>query len=300
MERRLEESLLGKAFRLAPLTSTAAIAYGLEHAPKFTLNILNGLAMQAMANYVDTIEQRQFHEKLVELMDERGPWRFGIDSAMFSRDEIEQLPSDRPGTVLIDSYYFDHTMVYTDDNYGEGGHRLFSYAYRLNPCAVFALNYDPRRDSSGPLIESVICVAFLRGTDIQGLPLWFTAIWQEGLPLGQGCAFQIPKWGTLRLAGTDEAKQAVLSMFELLCRDALDLGVTVKQKIEYATARMSGRAWLLTPVERGYSNLIDTVWFGSEPFPLLQDFEYQLIGADFRQRGGSVPLWFRPGRGALA
>jgi len=30
------------------------------------------------------------------------------------------------------------------------------------------------------------------------------------------------------------------------------------------------------------------------------DFELQLIGADFRQRKVSVPLWFRPSRAEFA
>jgi hypothetical protein len=32
----------------------------------------------------------------------------------------------------------------------------------------------------------------------------------------------------------------------------------------------------------------------------LKDFEVQLIGADFRQRKVSVPLWFRPSRAEFA
>lgn len=290
----MNRSLLSQAFRLAPLTSISAVAYGLEHAPKLTLNVLNALAMQAATDYAETAEQEQFNSNMVGLMSKCGPWRFGPDAAKFSRDQVELLPSDRPATALLNAYYFDPTMTYTDDNYGEGGHRLFSYAYRLDPCAVFALNFDPRQDSSGPLIESVICVAFLRGTDIWGRAQFFTAMWQEGLPLGDGCAFGIPKWGILRRAHADEAKAAVLAMFEALCRDATESGVAAKLRIEQATAYMSGKDRLPTPVERGFPNLSGTVWHGSEPFPALEDFERELIGADFRQRRTSVPLWFRP------
>jgi hypothetical protein len=61
----------------------------------------------------------------------------------------------------------------------------------------------------------------------------------------------------------------------------------------------TGDEVLPTPVERGFPNLAGTVWFGAEPFPAL-DFELQLIGADFRQRKVSVPLWFRPSRAEFA
>jgi hypothetical protein len=36
-------------------------------------------------------------------------------------------------------------MIYMDRGYMEGDSRLFTHAYRLHPCGVFALNYDFRR-----------------------------------------------------------------------------------------------------------------------------------------------------------
>lgn len=44
---RMTESLFAKAFRTAPLGSTAALVYGLDHAPRLTLAVLNGLAGRA-------------------------------------------------------------------------------------------------------------------------------------------------------------------------------------------------------------------------------------------------------------
>ena len=54
----MEESLLNKAFRLAPLTSAACIAYGLEHAPKFTISLLNGLFFAAATDYHTQLEDQ--------------------------------------------------------------------------------------------------------------------------------------------------------------------------------------------------------------------------------------------------
>ena len=85
--------------------------------------------------------------------------------------------------TLLDPYYFDHTMVYSDDGYREGDSQLFTHAYRLHPCGVFALNYDPRRDDDSTLVESAICIAFLRGTDLWGKPFLFNAMWQRGFRL---------------------------------------------------------------------------------------------------------------------
>ena len=61
-------------------------------------------------------------------------------------------------------------MVYSDDGYREGAAQLFTHAYRLHPCGVFALNYVPRRDDNSTLVQTVICVAFLSGTDLWGNP----------------------------------------------------------------------------------------------------------------------------------
>ena len=44
----MTESLFAKAFRSAPLTTTGALVYGLDHAPKLTLAALNGLGMEAL------------------------------------------------------------------------------------------------------------------------------------------------------------------------------------------------------------------------------------------------------------
>jgi hypothetical protein len=61
----VDESLLSKAFRLAPLTSTAAIAYGLEHAPRFTISALNGLLFAAATEHNARLEERTFQRQLV-------------------------------------------------------------------------------------------------------------------------------------------------------------------------------------------------------------------------------------------
>jgi hypothetical protein len=250
-----EESLLNKAFRLAPLTSAAGIAYGLEHAPKFTISLLNGLLFAAATEYHTQLEDRAFAHQLAALMASCGPWRHGPDTA--------------------------------------------SHAYRLHPCGVFALNYDPRRDDDSTLVESAICIAFLRGTDLRGKPLLFNAMWHEGLPLGQSCAFEMPRWGILRRAVELEGANPILLMLQSLCEQAVTTGAATRTEAEVVIRRCGGAETLPTPVERGFPNLARTVWFGAEPFPAL-DFELQLIGADFRQRKVSVPLWFRPSRAEFA
>ena len=147
----MEESLLNKAFRLAPLTSAAGIAYGLEHAPKFTINLLNGLLFAAATDYHAQLEDQAFAHLLSALMATCGPWRYGPETASQSRVSLERLPASDPAVTLLDPYYFDHSMVYSDDGYREGDSQLFTHAYRLHPCGVFALNYDPRRDDDSTL-----------------------------------------------------------------------------------------------------------------------------------------------------
>ena len=293
------DSVFAKAFRAAPLGSTGALLYGLDHAPGLTLAVLNGLAVDALGRFADQLEQRQHATDLSELMSASGPWRFGPEIAQNVRAVFNKIPGDRPGVALVDPYYFDWSMTYTDDTYGEGGNCLFTYAYRLRPGAVFALNYDPRRDTTPVLVESAILIAFLRGTDLWGNPLLFTAMWQEGLPLGAQCAFGIPRWGTLRRAHDDETRRAVGTLFGMLCRDATETDPLAQLAVDQASARMFGTEQLPTAVERGFPNLSETIWFGAEPFPSLESFEYELIGADLRQRRVSVPVWFRPGRGQL-
>jgi hypothetical protein len=296
----MEESLLNKAFRLAPLTSAASIAYGLEHEPKFTISLLNGLLFAAATDYHAELEDQTFTQQLTALMTASGPWQYGPETASHSRGSLGRLPAREPAVTLLDPYYFDHTMVYSDDGCREGGSQLFTHAYRLHPCGVFALNYDPRKEDDSTLVESVICVAFLRGTDLWGKPLLFNAMWQEGLPLGQCCAFEMPRWGLLRRAIDVEGVNPILLMFQSLCEQAVVIGAATRPEVEVVIRRFGGAESLPTPVERGFPNLADTVWFGSEPFPALDDFEFQLIGADFKQRRQPVPLWFRPSRAEFA
>ena len=295
----MTEPLFAKAFRAAPLGSTAALVYGLDHAPGLTLAVLNGMAVEALGTFSDQLEQRRYAADLSELMSTAGPWRFGPEIAQNVRTTFDKLPGDRPGVALVDPYYFDWSLTYTDDTYGEGGSRLFTYGYRLRPGAVFALNYDPRPVTTPVLVESAILIAFLRGGDLWGNPLLFTVMWQEGLPLGAQCAFGIPRWGTLRRAHDDETRRAVGTLFGMLCRDVTETDPLAQLAVDQATARMFGTEQLPTAVERGFPNLSQTLWFGTEPFPALENFEYELIGADFRERRVSVPLWFRPGRGEL-
>lgn len=138
--------------------------------------------------------------------------------------------------------------------------------------------------------EPVICVAFLCGTDLWGKPILFNAMWQEGLPLGQSCAFEMPLWGILRRAVEVEGVNPILLMLESLCEQAVATGAAIRPEVEVVIRRFGGAEALPTPVEQGFPNLASAVWFGSEPFPALGDFEVQLIGADFRQRKVSVPL----------
>jgi hypothetical protein len=298
----MEESLLDRALRLAPMSSAASIAYGLEHAPTFTISLLNGLLFAAATEYHTQIEDENFVRQLHGLMSTCGPWQYGPETATQSRASLQRLPAMEMTTTLLDPYYFDHSMIYADQTYKEGNSWLFTHAYRLHPCGVFALNYDFRRhEQEVPLlVESVICIAFLRGTDLWGNPSVFNAIWQEGLPLGHACAFEMPRWGRLRRVIESEGIDPILRMLQLLCEHAVATQGATKAEVEVVIRRAGGAEVLPTPVERGFPNLARTVWFGSEPFPALKDFELQLIGADFRQRKTSVPLWFRPSRAEFA
>lgn len=91
----------------------------------------------------------------------------------------------------------------------------------------------------------------------------------------------------------------ILLMLQSLCEQAVTTGAATRPEVEVVIQRFGNAETLPTPVERGFPNLAGTVWFGAEPFPAL-DFELQLIGADFRQRKMSVPLWFRPSRAEFA
>jgi hypothetical protein len=117
--------------------------------------------------------------------------------------------------------------------------------------------------------------------------------------LGHACAFEMPRWGRLRRVIESEGIDPILRMLQLLCEHAVATQGATKAEVEVVIRRAGGDEVLPTPVERGFPNLARTVWFGSEPFPAL-DFELQLIGADFRQRKVSVPLWFRPSRAEFA
>lgn len=96
-----------------------------------------------------------------------------------------------------------------------------------------------------------------------------------------------------------EGVNPILLMLQSLCEQAVTTGAATRPEVEVVIRRCGGAESLPTPVERGFPNLAGTVWFGAEPFPAL-DFELQLIGADFRQRKVSVPLWFRPSRAEFA
>jgi hypothetical protein len=56
----MNASLLRKAFEAAPISTTPAIAYGLEHSPRFTLSALNSLVFAAATQYHSELEDRLF------------------------------------------------------------------------------------------------------------------------------------------------------------------------------------------------------------------------------------------------
>jgi hypothetical protein len=292
----MDRSLLGELFERAPMASVAATAYGLAHSPRFTVNALNGLLYAAATELHTHLEDQAFAQQLVAMMSKCGPWRFGPETAEHSRAALGRLPATTQGVTLLDPYYFDHAMVYSDDSFREGASQHFTYAYRLHPCGVFALNFDPRRGDDTTLVESAICVAYLRGKDLWGRPLLFNAMWQEGLPLGSTCTFEIPRWGILRRAVEVGGRIPVVDLLKVQCEMAVETGGATRPEIEAVIRRFGGVESLPTPVERGFPILVGSVWFGDEPFPALTDFDYQLIGADLKQRKVSVPLWFRPSR----
>src|ERR1700716_2976292 len=106
----------------------------------------------------------------------------------------------------------------------------------------------------------------------------------------------MPRWGLLRRVTEAEGIDPILRMLQVLCEHAVATQGATKAEVNVVIRRAAGEEVLLTPIERGFPNLAGTVWHGAEPFPALGDFEIQLIGADFRQRKVSVPLWFRPSR----
>jgi hypothetical protein len=97
----MEESLLNKAFRLAPLTSAAGVAYGLEHTPRFTISLLNGLLFAAATDYHARLEDQAFAHLLCGLMATCGPWRYGPETASQSRASLERLPTTDPAVTLL-------------------------------------------------------------------------------------------------------------------------------------------------------------------------------------------------------
>lgn len=143
-------------------------------------------------------------------------------------------------------------MAYGDDTSREGDAQLFSQAYRLRPCGVLAVNFDPRRDDESVLVDSVVCVAYLRGSDLWGRPELFWAMWQEGLPLGADCLFEMPRWGRLRRANTANTRHAVMQMLEHQCSLALECGGASPDETADVLARWNGDVTLATPVERGF------------------------------------------------
>jgi hypothetical protein len=72
----MEESLLNKVFNDAPMTSTAAIVYGLEHTPTFTISLLHGLLFAAATDFHTRIEDQNFALQLHDLMSKCGPWQY--------------------------------------------------------------------------------------------------------------------------------------------------------------------------------------------------------------------------------
>jgi hypothetical protein len=88
------------------MTSVAGIAYGLDHAPQFTINALNGLLYAAATEYQTRVEDQIFAHQLAALMASCGPWQYGPETASQSRASPQ----------------------------------LFTHAYRLHPSGVFALN----------------------------------------------------------------------------------------------------------------------------------------------------------------
>lgn len=254
--------------------TVAAVSYGLEQAPKFTLSVLNGALFAAATNLQARIENQRFAEQLIELMRDCGPWREGPRTAETSRLALDKLPPGREAATILDPYYFDFSMVYGDETAREGDVQLFSHAYRLRPCGVVALNFDPRRDDGSLLIDSVICVAYLRGSDLWGRPETFWAMWQEGLPLGDQCLFEIPRWGQLRRITTEAANNALRQLLERQCSLAVEKEAA---SVEQAAALMDGfdgKTILPTPVERGLAcrrvRVLPTCRFGAMAWPLFR------------------------------
>lgn len=282
-----------------PVGTTGAVLLGLSHAPRLTFDLMAAGATLALGQYADQLEQDQVQNSLKAMMSTVGPWQHGAANAERSQEALRGLPTDARGVVLVDPYYFDQTMRYTDETFGEGDDRLYIYAYRLRPVAVFALNYNPMSDGTPLLVESVVLVAFMQGTDLLGRPSMYTAMWREGLPLGVGCPFSIPKWGQLRRAHDVETHTAALAMFEDLFKQANETHGTSRPVLQDALRSFKGEEFRSTPVEYGFPSLKGTVWYGNEPFPWLDEAEYEMLGSDLRARQINVPLWMRPMRGGM-
>jgi len=90
----MSDSILTKAFRAAPLRTTSAVFYGLNHAPKLTLGILNGLAVDALGTFAGQLERRRHAASMLELMAKSGPWRFDPEIAQNVRQVFDRLPVD--------------------------------------------------------------------------------------------------------------------------------------------------------------------------------------------------------------
>lgn len=295
----MRNASLSRAIRSAPLGSSGLVLAGLEHAPELTLGVLNGLAAWQIGEWGHRVEDQYYQQSLVDLMSKCGPWQYGPETASRSRTEANKLSGDRLQAVLIDPYYFNHALVHIDESEENKEERLVTYAYRLRPIGTVALNYDIRQSDPRPLVESLFCVSFLQGTTLYGDILRYTVLWLEGNPLGAECLFEIPRWGILRAANDPASYAAVWDLFEKIQGDLERSGISTKDQIEALRNRFETNSDLPSPVERGFPNLQGTPWFGSEPFPELDNFEYQLIGDDLRYRHVSVPSWFRPRRGGL-
>ena len=291
---------IGQFLGKYPLGTTGAVLAGLSYAPKLTFDLMAAGATMALGQYANQVEQDRFKASLHSLMSRMGPWRMGPELAIRSQNALRKMPMDKPGAVLVDPYYYNLTMRYTDETFGEGDDRLYIYGYRLRPVAVFALNYNPMVDGTPLLRESVVLIAFLRGTDLLGTPSLYTAMWREGLPLGDRCPFMIPKWGQLRRAHDVPTHEAALAMFEDLFKQVVETKGSSEEDERDAMRALDNNEFRWTPVEQGFAlALAGTVWYGDEPFPWLDEIEYEMIGSDFRARRESVPEWMRPMRGEM-
>jgi hypothetical protein len=91
----MEESLLNKAFRLAPMSIAASIAYGLEHAPTFTISLLNGVLFAAATEYHSRIEDREFAHQLYDPMSGCGRGSTGRRQRAIAEHRWSGFPQGR-------------------------------------------------------------------------------------------------------------------------------------------------------------------------------------------------------------